>query len=67
MVVGIVMAIANTLSFDGIVRVVRLFSDGHGFAGFIALIDCLLIATLTILAGLQYVKVNNFTHGPVNY
>ena len=67
MVAGIVMAIASTLNFDGIVRVVGLFGDGHGFAGFISLVDCILVATLTVLAGLQYVRVNNFTQGPVNY
>ena len=62
-----IMLIANTLNFNGIVRAVRIFKDGHGFAGFLCLLEIFFIIGIDVFAGLLLFQVLNWKHPVVNY
>ena len=62
-----IMLIANTLNFNGIVRAVRTFKDGHGFAGFLCILEILYIVAMDGFSAFQIYRVLKWNHQPVNY
>ena len=53
----ILISIVNVFGFNGFIRVSQLFSDGHGFAGVLAIVVSLVFMGAGLFSGFIYFRV----------
>lgn len=62
-----VMMLVSLINFNGIFRCARLFSDSHGFAGFMCIVEIIIVLLEGLYQGLLFVLIRKWKEPTVDY